>query len=58
GAFAVGAVSGGALNPAVALGIVLMKLIQTGDVWIHFVADLAGGLVAGLIFKALNPDDK
>src|SRR5581483_7756434 len=41
GAFAVGAVSGGAFNPAVALGIVLMKLIRTGDVWIHFVADLA-----------------
>jgi aquaporin Z len=58
GAFAVGAISGGAFNPAVALGIVLMKLIRAGDAWIHFVADLAGGLVAGLIFKALNPDDK
>jgi glycerol uptake facilitator-like aquaporin len=38
GAFAVGGISGGAFNPAVAV-----------------VADLAGGLAAGLTFKALNP---
>src|ERR1700739_4363351 len=50
GAFSVGAISGGAFNPAVALGIVVMKLVNLADVWIHVVADLAGGLVAGLTF--------
>lgn len=58
GAFSVGAISGGAFNPAVAIGAVVMKLIKFSDVWIHIVAGLAGGLVAGLGFKFLNPDDK
>jgi len=58
GAFAVGGISGGAFNPAVALALVTMKLIHIGDVWIHLAADFAGGLVAGLVFKAINPQDK
>ncbi|HWB58321.1 MAG TPA: aquaporin [Chthoniobacteraceae bacterium] len=58
GAFAVGGISGGAFNPAVATGIGLMKLVPISQIWIHIVADLAGGLVAGLAFKCLNPDDK
>ena len=57
GAFSVGAISGGAFNPAVAIGVVVMKLVNLADVWIHLVADLAGGLVAGLTFKFLNPTD-
>ena len=57
GAFSVGALSGGAFNPAVALGAGMMKLVNLPDIWIHVVADLAGGLVAGLTFKFLNPED-
>jgi aquaporin Z len=57
GAFSVGAISGGAFNPAVAVGIGLMKLVNLSSIWIHIVADLLGGLAAGLMFKALNPDD-
>jgi len=58
GAFAVGQIGGGAFNPAVAIGAAVMKLVSFSDIWIHLVADLAGGLVAGLVFKFLNPDDK
>jgi aquaporin Z len=58
GAFSVGAISGGAFNPAVALGLAVMKVVNFPDIWIHLVADLAGGLVAGLTFKFLNPTDK
>jgi len=58
GAFAVGQIGGGAFNPAVAIGAAVMKLVNFSDIWIHLVADLAGGLVAGLVFKFLNPDDK
>jgi aquaporin Z len=57
GAFSVGAISGGAFNPAVALGLAVMKVVNFPDIWIHLVADLAGGLVAGLTFKFLNPTD-
>jgi aquaporin Z len=58
GAFSVGAISGGAFNPAVAVGVAVMKLVNFSQIWLHIVADLAGGLVAGLTFKFLNPEDK
>jgi aquaporin Z len=58
GAFSVGSISGGAFNPAVAVGAAMMQLVKATDVWIHIVADLAGGLVAALTFKFLNPTDK
>jgi aquaporin Z len=58
GAFSVGSISGGAFNPAVALGLGLMHLVNLPQIWMHIVADLAGGLVAALAFKVINPDDK
>ena len=58
GAFAVGSISGGAFNPAVAVGLGVMKLVSFSQIWIHIVADLAGGAVAAFTFKALNPGDE
>jgi len=58
GAFSVGSISGGAFNPAVAVGIGVMKLVNISQIWVHIVADLSGGLVAALAFKMLNPEDK
>jgi aquaporin Z len=58
GAFAVGGISGGAFNPAVAFGIAIMKLVKFSDIWIHIVAEVAGGIVAAMAFKAINPEDK
>lgn len=57
GAFAVGGISGGAFNPAVAVGVGIMKMVAFADIWIHLVADLAGGACAALVFKILNPTD-
>lgn len=56
GAFAVGPISGGAFNPAVAIGVVAMGILHIGSVWIHLVACFAGGAAAGLAFKALAKD--
>jgi aquaporin Z len=58
GAFAVGRISGGAFNPAVAIGAAMMKLVNFSDIWIHLTADFAGGAVAGIAFKFLNPADR
>jgi aquaporin Z len=58
GAFAVGGISGGAFNPAVAVGIGLMKLVSLSQIWIHIVADLAGGAAAAVIFRLCNSEDK
>ena len=54
GAFAVGPVSGGAFNPAVALGVAIMGLAEWTNIWIPLVADFAGGAAAGLLFNALD----
>ena len=54
----VGGISGGAFNPAVAVGIGIMKMVNFTDIWIHIVADLAGGAVAAFTFKFVNPTDK
>ncbi len=58
GAFAVGSISSAAFNPAVALGISIMGLSAWANLWIYFLANLLGGLVAGLVFNYLNPADK
>ncbi|MDR1281193.1 MAG: aquaporin [Opitutaceae bacterium] len=53
GAVAVGGISGGAFNPAVGLGVYVMKLASLTHLWVYLGADLAGGAVAALAFKAL-----
>ena len=58
GAFAVGGISGGAFNPAVAIGAAMMKLLNFSSIWIHLAADLAGGAVAATVFKFINPEDR
>jgi len=55
GAFAVGDISGGAFNPAVALGITVMGISSWNNIWMYLVADLVGGAVAAVIFKMINP---
>jgi len=55
GAFAVGDISGGAFNPAVALGITVMGISSWNNIWMYLVADLAGGAVAAVIFLLVNP---
>ena len=57
GAFAVGGLSGGAFNPAVAIGGSVMKIFGLSYVWLHIIADLAAGAAAGFVFKFLYPDD-
>ena len=58
GAFSVGKISGGAFNPAVAVGVTIMGLSSITDIWIFFVANLAAGAAAAFVFKFLNPDDR
>jgi len=57
GAFAVGNISGGAFNPAVAFGISIMGLSAWSSIWIFLVADFLAGAVAALAFKFVSPGD-
>jgi aquaporin Z len=58
GAYSVGGISGGAFNPAVAVGITIMKLVAPAKIWIYFVANLAGGACAAFAFKAIHPGEE
>jgi aquaporin Z len=58
GAFAVGDISGGAFNPAVAIGATVMGLFSPSAIWIYLAADLLGGALAALTFNCLNPNDR
>lgn len=57
GAFAVGGISGGVFNPAVAVGISMMGLSAWSSLWVYLVANCAGGVVAALVFKITSPND-
>jgi aquaporin Z len=56
GAVSVGGISGGAFNPAVGLGVVVMGFESISQLGVYFVANLAGGAVAALAFKKLVTD--
>ena len=57
-AFSVGGISGGAFNPAVAVGISVMGLASWADIWIFLLADFAGAAAAATVFMTINPEDK
>ncbi len=62
GAYAAGPVSGGAFNPAVALGPILADLVvgdgrTLGGLWVYLAATFAGGALAALAFRFINPGD-
>jgi len=54
----VGPISGGALNPAVAVGACVMKAFDWSNIWIYLVGCLIGGALAAFVFKMNNADDK
>jgi len=56
GAYSVGSISGGAFNPAVAVGISVLGLSAWANLWIFLVANFAGGAAAAFAFKALVDD--
>ena len=58
GAYSVGAISGGAFNPAVAVGITVMGLSSVANIWIFLLANFVGGALAAVTFNSLNPEDK
>src|SRR5881227_3969420 len=55
GAFAVGDISGGAFNPAVAIGISLLHISSWGNIWIYLVAEFVAAVAAAITFNAINP---
>ncbi|MEM0962278.1 MAG: aquaporin [Bacteroidota bacterium] len=62
GALAAGPISGGAFNPAVALGPILVDLfvgegLTVSGLWVYLVATFAGGALAAFVFRVQSPAD-
>src|SRR5215212_5532373 len=55
GAFAVGDISGGAFNPAVAIAISMLGLSTWSNIWIYLAANFGAAIVAAFIFNLINP---
>jgi aquaporin Z len=55
GAFAVGDISGGAFNPAVALGMCALGISGWANIWIYLVANFAAAVIAAILFHVINP---
>jgi aquaporin Z len=58
GAIAVGGVSGGGFNPAVALGLSITGHFDWAYIWLYVLAPVVGAIVAALLFRLLNAGDK
>jgi aquaporin Z len=55
GAFAVGDISGGAFNPAVAIGISILGISSWGNLCIYLAANFGAAVVAAIVFNLINP---
>jgi aquaporin Z len=61
GAFAGGALSGGAFNPAVGVGPIVMNALLGGggfgNLWLYLVGPFLGAAVAAILFRVMNGTD-
>jgi len=62
GAFVAGPISGGAFNPAVGFGPILVDALfgdggSLGGLWVYLVAPTLGGALAAFVYKFQNPED-
>lgn len=56
-AYVFGGISGGAFNPAVAVGVSLAGMSAWTDIWVFLVACFGGGAIAAFVFKYVNSND-
>jgi aquaporin Z len=60
-AFSVGSISGGAFNPAVGFGPILVDTLMGGTsishLWLYLVGPFAGGILAAWVYRLTNPDE-
>lgn len=54
----IGKFSGGAYNPAVAVGLLIQKTFCLSQIWIYIVGCFLGAALAGFVFRMNNPEDK
>jgi aquaporin Z len=55
-AVAVGKISGGAFNPAVAIGVAVLGLANGANLWIYWLSEFLGAGVAAFLFLVVNQE--
>ncbi len=55
---ALGGVSGGAFNPATALGMTIADKFSWNHLWLYWAGGLSGGALAALVFRLTNTEDQ
>ena len=55
-AVAVGKVSGGAFNPAVAIGVAVLGLANGANLWIYWLSEFLAAAVAAVVFLVVNQE--
>lgn len=58
GAVSVGGISGGAFNPAVAVGLGVMKKASWANIWMFLAPQLVAGAMAAIVFRITNGVDE
>lgn len=56
-AYGLGAISGGAFNPAVAVGTSIGGLFAWSNIWIYMVGCFGGAALAAVVFRMVSPSD-
>jgi|SRR5436190_3259156 aquaporin Z len=57
-ASALGQFSGGAFNPAVAVGLIVMNIFEGIKIWIYLLGCFGGAAIAAVVFNLNNPAEK
>lgn len=57
GATAVGAISGGGFNPAVAIGLAISGHFAWSAIWLYILAPVVGAALAAVLFRVVNKSD-
>ncbi|MEL6986362.1 MAG: aquaporin, partial [Bacteroidota bacterium] len=54
--FALGQISGGVFNPAVAFSVCTAGMALWADIWIFLLANIAGAALAAMLYLFINGD--
>ena len=58
GVVAVGGISGAAFNPSITFGLMLSGFFTWKFLWVYWIAQVLGAVIAAYAYKAVNPDQK